>query len=214
MEIKTIGEEVRELLTGATYIGCGASKEAYKKEDIVYKVPRGRYLIEDSKIKFAIPDTIEGVDDLLEEIESWEEKMVWPIGQFAIELITWKAIKEAEKEGIDIGCIVPIVDYYYDRKNVLVIEQKLAEDCDCIDRNEFETLWSNFKKKINKLNGYLLKNYNIELRDIREGNCGFYNGEIALFDFGISTTTSLDNYGSYSCYMDYDYEEEEEDYSY
>lgn len=37
------------------------------------------------------------------------------------------------------------------------------------------------------------------------------DGQVKLFDFGISTTTSIDDYGSYSDYQDYG-DEDEEDY--
>ena len=87
MEIRRIDKSVNDLIQGAEYLGSGASKEAYAKNGIVYKVPRGRYLIENYGDLPSFPDTIEEVNDFLEEIYvTIGEQMVWPIGQFAIEI--------------------------------------------------------------------------------------------------------------------------------
>lgn len=202
MEIRKINKTVDEILKGAEYIGCGASKEAYVKDGIVYKIPRGRYLIERNELNLYFPVFMDDVNDFLGEIYEEEEALVWPIGQFAIELIIWKAIQDLEKAGLDIGCFARIKDYYFDANGVIVIEQELTEEMGDFEEDEFEELWSNFQTELKALEPILEEEYNVVLRDVRSGNCGFKDGRIKLFDFGISITTQLDSYGSYSDYED------------
>lgn len=202
MEIRKINKTVDEILKGAEYIGCGASKEAYVKDGIVYKIPRGRYLIERNELNLYFPDFMDDVNDFLGEIYEEEEALVWPIGQFAIELIIWEAIQDLEKAGLDIGCFARIKDYYFDANGVIVIEQELTEEMGDFEEDEFEELWSNFQTELKVLEPILEEEYNVVLRDVRSGNCGFKDGRIKLFDFGISITTQLDSYGSYSDYED------------
>lgn len=202
MEIRKINKTVDEILKGAEYIGCGASKEAYVKDGIVYKIPRGRYLIERNELKLYFPDFMDDVNDFLGEIYEEEEALVWPIGQFAIELIIWKAIQDLEEAGLDISCFARIKDYYFDVNGVIVIEQELTEEMGDFEEDEFEELWSNFQTELKALEPILEEEYNVVLRDVRSGNCGFKDGRIKLFDFGISITTQLDSYGSYSDYED------------
>lgn len=202
MEIRKINKTVDEILKGAEYIGCGASKEAYVKDGIVYKIPRGRYLIERNELNLYFPDFMDDVNDFLGEIYEEEEALVWPIGQFAIELIIWEAIQDLEKAGLDISCFARIKDYYFDANGVIVIEQELTEEMGDFEEDEFEELWGNFQTELKALEPILEEEYNVVLRDVRSGNCGFKDGRIKLFDFGISITTQLDSYGSYSDYED------------
>lgn len=202
MEIRKINKTVDEILKGAEYIGCGASKEAYVKDGIVYKIPRGRYLIERNELNLYFPDFMDDINDFLGEIYEEEEALVWPIGQFAIELIIWKAIQDLEEAGLDISCFARIKDYYFDANGVIVIEQELTEEMGDFEEDEFEELWSNFQTELKALEPILEEEYNVVLRDVRSGNCGFKDGRIKLFDFGISITTQLDSYGSYSDYED------------
>lgn len=202
MEIRKINKTVDEILRGAEYIGCGASKEAYVKDGIVYKIPRGRYLIERNELNLYFPNFMDDVNDFLGEIYEEEEALVWPIGQFAIELIVWEAIQDLEEAGLDISCFARIKDYYFDANGVIVIEQELTEEMGDFEEDEFEELWSNFQTELKALEPILEEEYNVVLRDVRSGNCGFKDGRIKLFDFGISITTQLDSYGSYSDYED------------
>lgn len=202
MKIRKINKTVDEILKGAEYIGCGASKEAYVKDGIVYKIPRGRYLIERNELNLYFPDFMDDVNDFLGEIYEEEEALVWPIGQFAIELIIWKAIQDLEEAGLDISCFAKIKDYYFDANGVIVIEQELTEEMGDFEEDKFEELWSDFQTELKALEPILEEEYNIVLRDVRSGNCGFKDGRIKLFDFGISITTQLDSYGSYSDYED------------
>lgn len=202
MEIRKINKTVDEILKGAEYIGCGASKEAYVKDGIVYKIPRGRYLIERNELNLYFPDFMDDVNDFLGEIYEEEEALVWPIGQFAIELIIWEAIQSLERKGLNIDCFAKIKDYYFDANGVIVIEQELTEEMGDFEEDEFEELWSNFQTELKALEPILEEEYNVVLRDVRSGNCGFKDGRIKLFDFGISITTQLDSYGSYSDYED------------
>lgn len=202
MEIRKINKTVDEILKGAEYIGCGASKEAYVKDGIVYKIPRGRYLIERNELNLHFPDFMDDVNDFLGEIYEEEEALVWPIGQFAIELIIWKAIQSLERKGLNIDCFAKIKDYYFDANGVIVIEQELTEEMGDFEEDKFEELWSDFQTELKALEPILEEEYNVVLRDVRSGNCGFKDGRIKLFDFGISITTQLDSYGSYSDYED------------
>ena len=202
MEIRKINKTVDEILKGAEYIGCGASKEAYVKDGIVYKIPRGRYLIERNELNLCFPDFMDDVNDFLGEIYEEEEALVWPIGQFAIELIIWKAIQSLERKGLNIDCFAKIKDYYFDANGVIVIEQELTEEMGDFEEDKFEELWSDFQTELKALEPILEEEYNVVLRDVRSGNCGFKDGRIKLFDFGISITTQLDSYGSYSDYED------------
>ena len=202
MEIRKINKTVDEILKGAEYIGGGASKEAYVKDGIVYKIPRGRYLIERNELNLYFPDSMDDINDFLGEIYEEEEALVWPIGQFAIELIIWKAIQDLEEAGLDISCFARIKDYYFDANGVIVIEQELTEGMENFEEDEFDELWSDFQTELKALEPILEEEYNVVLRDVRSGNCGFKDERIKLFDFGISITTQLDSYGSYSDYED------------
>ena len=202
MEIRKINKTVDEILKGAEYIGCGASKEAYVKDGIVIKIGRGRYLIGRNELNPRFPDFMDDLNDFLGEIYEEEEALVWPIGQFAIELIIWEAIQSLERKGLNIDCFAKIKDYYFDANGVIVIEQELTEEMGDFEEDEFDELWSDFQTELKALEPILEEEYNVVLRDVRSGNCGFKDGRIKLFDFGISITTQLDSYGSYSDYED------------
>lgn len=209
MEIRTINKSVNDLIQGAEYLGCGASKEAYVKNGVVYKVPRGRYLIENYGDLPTFPDTIEEVNSFLEEIyETIGEQMVWPIGQFAIELIIWKAIEQLENEGLEINCFARVKDYYFDKNGVIVIEQELTRDFDFktdSGMEDYDELYDNMRFEQKLLEPILLERFNIWLTDVRDENCGIgKDGKLKLFDFGISSTTNLTHYGSYSEYEERD----------
>lgn len=212
MEIKRVNKRIRDILVGATYLGEGASKEAFLKDDIVYKVPRGRTILEQSDFikELTFPSEMAEVDNFLQEVCDWEESMVWPLGQFAIELIIWQKLLVLENEGIDISMFARIKDFYFTSDGVLVIEQELA-DREAPDNETWDKAWDNLKNEIDALGPTLEERFEIRLRDVREGNCGFTeDGKYKLYDFGISTTTSLDSYGSYSdCYSYSEYCEDE-----
>lgn len=208
MRIRQINKSVSELIQGAEWLGEGASKEAYAKNGIVYKVPRGRYLIENCGDLPSFPNTMEEVDNFLEEIYyTIGEQMIWPIGQFAIELIIWKAIEQLENEGLEINCFARIKDYYFDKNGVIVIEQELTRDFDyAVDGgvDDYEELYDNMRFEQKLLEPILLERFNIMLTDVRDGNCGLgKDGQLKLFDFGISNTIDLEQYGSYSSYENY-----------
>lgn len=200
MEIRKIDKGVNEIITGAQYLGQGASKEGYLKGDTVYKIPRGRYIIEDEEIVLGFPDTMEEVDQFLFDVYDLSRNMVWPLGQFAIELIVWEAIQQLRREGLEINCFAEIKDYYYDKNGVIVIEQEATNTDYIYDDEAVEEAIDNMRDEIDMLKPILEERFNIQLRDIRSGNYGIAaDGRAKLFDFGISTTTQLDNYGSYSC---------------
>lgn len=217
MEIRRIEKSVNEIITGAEYLGQGASKEGYLKGDTVYKVPRGRYIIEDEGICLKFPDTMDEVDQFLFEVFDLSNYMVWPLGQFAIELIVWEAIQQLRREGLEINCFAEIKDYYYDKNGVIVIEQE-ATEVDYPSGEEYGERCDVMRNEIELLKPILEERFNIKLRDIRSGNYGLAaDGRMKLFDFGISTTTQLDSYGSYSCpdaYEDDEYDEYDDCNSY
>lgn len=216
MEIRRIDKTINEILKGSEYLGCGASKEAYAKNRIVYKVPRGRYLLEDNKIleNLTYPNTMEEVNGFLSNVEAHYPQLVWPLGQFAIELLVWEAIQQLEQEGIAINCIAKIKDYYFDATGVLVIEQEEttnyynSEFVETDDEREKvpcceSSYWEEMKEELDYLAPVLEERFNIKLRDITSYNCGMGEDKrMKLFDFGISSSTNLDYYGSYSDYME------------
>ena len=204
MEIRKINKSVNEIITGAEYLGQGASKEGYLKGDTVYKIPRGRYIIEDEGIELAFPNTMEEVDQFLYDVYDLSRYMVWPLGQFAIELIVWEAIQQLRREGLEINCFAEIKDYYYDKNGVIVVEQE-ATDTHLTFEEEIGKQYHKMIEEIDALKPILEERFNIKLRDIRSGNYGLAaDGRMKLFDFGISTTTQLDSYGSYSCPNSYE----------
>ena len=212
MEIRRIDKTINEILKGSEYLGCGASKEAYAKNRIVYKVPRGRYLLEDNKIleNLTYPNTMEEVNGFLSNVEAHYPQLVWPLGQFAIELLVWEAIQQLEQEGITVNCIARIKDYYFDASGVIVIEQEPTVgyyDSEFEERDDegkavpcYESsLWEEMQEELGYLTTILEERFNIWLRDINTYNCGIAaDGRMKLFDFGISTSTELDDYGTYS----------------
>ena len=204
MKIKQITDNIDDILVGATFLGNGASKEAYEKNGIVYKVPRGRYLIERLNLPKELPNQMDEVDDYLEKIYEQNDQMVWPLGQFAIELIVWNAIKQLEEDGLDISCFARITDYYYDKEGVLVIEQESTRNfCEDYDRNML--LLEKTIEEIKMLNVVLEERFDIRITDVHSYNCGYVNGKIKLFDFGISKGTNLYSYDSYD--RDEEYED-------
>ena len=204
MEIRKINKSVNEIITGAEYLGQGASKEGYLKGDTVYKIPRGRYIIEDEGIELAFPNTMEEVDQFLYDVYDLSRYMVWPLGQFAIELIVWEAIQQLRREGLEINCFAEIKDYYYDKNGVIVVEQE-ATDTHLTFEEEIGKQYHKMIEEIDALKPILEERFNIKLRDIISGNYGLAaDGRMKLFDFGISTTTQLDSYGSYSCPNSYE----------
>lgn len=213
MEIRKVGKSVNEIITGAEYLGQGASKEGYLKGDTVYKIPRGRYIIEDEGIELEFPSTMDEVDQFLFDVYDLSNYMVWPLGQFAIELIVWEAIQQLRREGLEINCFAEIKDYYFDKNGVIVIEQE-ATEVDYPSGEEYGERCDAMRNEIELLKPILEERFNVKLRDIRSGNYGLAaDGKMKLFDFGISTTTQLDSYGSYSCpdaYEDDEYDEYDE----
>lgn len=208
MEIRTRDIKVEEIIKGAKYLGCGASKEAYLKDGIVYKVPRGRFLIQEGGFNCNLhwPSTMEEVDEFLEEVDAYEPALVWPLGQFATELVVWNAIQDLRATGMKINCFAEVKDYYFDKNGIIVIEQEYT-DSELGWDDDTEHLWDEMKEEIKKIEPIFITEYGILLRDIRDGNCGIANGKLKLFDFGISTTTQLDDYGSYSDFEEESYDE-------
>lgn len=210
MKIRQINKSIDEILCGATYLGQGASKEAYKKDGIVYKVPRGRYLVENlGGIATSFPDTMEEISGFLYSIYNEVPQLVWPLGQFAIELIVWNAFQELISEGLEINCIAEIKDYYFDKNGVIIIEQELASD-ELLDCEVYESLVSDMETELEALRPILNERYQIELCDVRGGNYGVINNKMKVFDFGLSSGSGLFDYGSYSEECDDSWEDEYE----
>jgi hypothetical protein len=151
------------------------------------------------------------INDFLSAIYERSEDLVWPIGQFGIELVVWNAIMQLREEGLLIDELAEIKDYYLDRNGVIVIEQEATKQFYYSDTEENELAYDRMRESLRKLDTILEERFGIELRDIRQGNCGIVDGKVKLYDFGLSTSTNLDRYGSYS---DYRYSGEEEYDSY
>lgn len=190
MKIRKVDKSIEQILRGASYLGQGASKQAYFKDNMVIKIPRGKHLIQQNNFNIEFPDTIDDMDEFLSEVDDFEPGLVWPIGQFATEILVWQALLDLESKGLDIGSFARITDYYFDRDNVIVIEQEATTHSEQL-YDKFEEL----REELEKLNVVLQEEYGIYLRDITEDNAGIgTDGRVKLFDFGISETTSLDNY--------------------
>lgn len=207
MNIKTKSKEIKEIIRDAKFLGSGASKEAFIKDDVVYKIPRGRYLIEEDKNNWDIsfPVTIDEVNGFLKEIDEYEPTLVWPLGQFVIEIIIWEAIEQLRSEGLEINCFAEILDYYCDKNGVIVIEQEATENVETMLEyadeeliEDIDNLTSDLRAELDCLAPILKERFNIVIRDIRNENCGLKGNHLKLFDFGISTTTDLDYYDGYS----------------
>ena len=208
MEIRTRDIKVEDLIKGAEYLGCGASKEAYLKDGIVYKVPRGRFLIQQGGFNCNLhwPSKMEEVDEFLEEVDAYEPALVWPLGQFATELVVWNAIQDLRAKGTEVNCFAEIKDYYFDKNGIIVIEQEYT-DGELGWDNDTEHLWDEMKEEIKKIEPIFITEYGISLREVRDGNCGSVHGKLKEFDFALSTTTQLDDYGSYSDFEEESYDE-------
>ena len=75
-------QAVKEVLESLRVV-IEANEEAYKKDGIVYKVPRGRYLVENlGGIATSFPDTMEEISGFLYSIYDEVPQLVWPLGQF------------------------------------------------------------------------------------------------------------------------------------
>lgn len=207
MKIKNI--DIMDELVGAEFLGSGASKEAYLKDNIVYKIPRGRYNILIDKNNFNdiyFPEyDINELEKFIEEVYELNSSMVWVLGQFASEIIVWNCLKKLEKQGMNIDCFGRIIDYYKDKNGIIVIEQEnLTYSKENIDSQVYEELYA----EVNKISQILYENFEVSLSDIRSGNCGnAYNNKLKIFDFGLSEESPILNYGDYSNekYLEGDY---------
>ena len=213
MEIRIRDIDIEKELIGSEYLGSGASKDSYLKNGIVYKVPRGRCLIQSGGFgdKLVYPDTIEEVDEFLEEVYCYEQSLVWSLGQFAIELIVWKALLQLEDEGYDLKHFARIKDFYLDKKGVIVIEQEAVMGEHYL-YNECKDIKEEFEDEIDIICKILFERFGIKLSDIYDENYGIQDGVVKLFDFGLSSGCSIFNYGSYS--EEYEEDEDYEDECY
>lgn len=207
---------VEDLIRGKEYLGAGASKEAFGDETIVYKIPRGRHLIEGSHVlrnELKYPISLDDLDRFLQDINDEEPAMVWPLGQCALEIIVWEALKILAREyDVDISHFAPIVDYYLDRNGILVIEQaRTHEEPSNINWTQKRIKFDELEESVRVVNDKLQDIMDFALTDIRMGNCGFNrDGVLQVFDFGLSKDCGIREYSSYDCYMDdyynsYDY---------
>lgn len=210
--------DIIDELKGATFLGEGASKMGYKKDNKVIKIPVGHHAMNEDTPNYLL-DNIGEMEDLVYEIEKYDDRLVWSIGQFAMEIYTWEKLLELKKEGYDISRFAPILDYYQDMNGNFVIEQELTEDLDdygILPSGE----WKDFLEDVKEIKVQLKERWNINLNDIREGNCGYLNGKIVCFDFGLSSgilydyaaynDCRSDYYDSYDSYYDEENEESEE----
>ena len=207
--MKTKNIDIIDELVGAEFLGCGASKEAYLKDNIVYKIPRGRYNILIDKNNFNdiyFPEyNINELEKFIGEVYELNSSMVWVLGQFASEIIVWNCLKKLEKQGTNINCFGRIIDYYKDKNGIIVIEQ---ENLTCSKENIDSQVYEELYAEVNKISQILYENFGISLSDIRSGNCGStYNNKLKIFDFGLSEESPILNYGDYSNekYLEGDY---------
>ena len=201
-EVSYKNVDIIDELKGATFLGEGASKTGYKKDNKVIKIPVGHHDMDENTPNYLL-DSIDEMEDLVEKITNYDERLVWSIGQFAMEIYTWEKLLELEKEGYDISRFAPILDYYQDMNGNFVIEQELTEDLDDYGVLS-ESEWEEFLEDIKEIKAQLKERWNINLNDIRSGNCGYLNGKLVCFDFGLSSGI-LYNYEAYEEYSNDDY---------
>lgn len=204
MEIKDIN--ILEFLKDAKFLGNGASKEAYLKNGIVYKIPRGSNRIVRSAEwykKLHYPEL--GFDNLstfADEVYCYDESMVWPLGQFVTEIIIWNVLKALEiTKQVSLKNFARILNYYKDKNGIIVIEQEYTTPLP----NDYH--FGKILKQMKDLGKQLCDLTNIEIRDYREDNFGIgTDGIPKLFDFGLSSGNPLDYFSGYSDAYDYDYD--------
>ncbi len=201
----------KSILNQAKYLDSGASKQAYVKDNVCYKIPVGyKELNSDCFTTFVdYPYTLDDFNHFLDyTVCEYNEAMVWPIGQMVFEIIIWEHLKELETQGYDISGFAAIKDYYIDCNGIPVIEQEYV----CPSTKYFDkyVCSADFEDQ-NKDVLDALEQLGFSLNDIRQGNMAYNeNGILKLFDFGISAGSSIYDYNDYdSCYSyNDDYEEE------
>lgn len=195
-DVKLKEIDIMKEIKGWNFLGEGASKIGYGKKDKVIKIPVGHHEMDENTPNYLL-DNMDEMDDLVEQIVNYNESLVWSIGQFAMEVYVWEKLLELEKEGYDISGFARIIDYYQDINGYFVIEQELSDDLDSVC--DISDEWDDFIESLDEVRGELRRRWNIDLRDIREGNCGYLNGRIVCFDLGLSSGALYD----YSAYNDY-----------
>ena len=110
----------------------------------------------------------------------------------------WRELERLENEDWDISGFARINDIWMDAHGVIVIEQEYIDDgVNDFDAEEFEY------QNVEILDE--LKDWGFWLRDFRSENMGAReDGTIVLFDYGCTSESPLDSWGSYS---DDEYEE-------
>ena len=207
---KTLNIKIREdvdLIKATEYMSfldCGASKSAFKKDDLCYKLPIGyEELNEYSFTKSCeYPTSIKDFNDFINNtVAYYNEAMVWSIGQIIFEIIIWENLKELEKEGYDISGFAAIKDYYIDKNGIPVIIQEYIETPEEYHNKDYSSV--DFEDQ-NKDVLDALDERGFTLVDIRRGNMAYnQEGKLKLFDFGISRGSSIYDYDPYDEYNRY-----------
>ncbi len=198
--------DIQEFLKDAKFIDCGASKSAFVKNGICYKIPIGyeeldsnaftktcEYPYEDEDFAYFVDNTI----------AAEYPELVWSIGQIIYEIMVWEHLKELEAKDYDISCFAAIKDYYIDKQGIPVIEQEFVH---CSPETLFHLPHYNgdlFEQEHSSLL-HALSDMGFSLRDIRSGNMAYNeDGILKCFDFGISSFSPIENYDTYNDYCSY-----------
>lgn len=199
--------DIMEFLKDAQFLDCGASKSAFVKNGICYKVPIGYEELDSRAFTKTCEYPFEDHDFnyFINQVVACEiPELVWSIGQIIYEIMVWKHLKQLEEMGYDISCFAAIKDYYIDKQGIPVIEQEYVH---CDPETLFHLPQYNgclFEQEHSKLLG-ALSDMGFSLRDIRSGNMGYnQDGILKCFDFGISSYSPIENYDTYESYMNYD----------
>ena len=201
----------REIICKAGYIDSGASKAAYKLNDTCYKLPIGDGVLDSTSftVNTKYPYEMKDFDRFIEStVAYYHPELVWSIGQIVLEIMVWEHLLELEKQGYDISGFARIKDYYIDCNGVPVIEQEYV--CCPYERREELGLsyWnaSDWAEK-NRKTLDALSDMGFDLTDIGSHNMSFdYNGNIKVFDFGLSKNSLLYSYETYDSYNSYSYD--------
>lgn len=207
--------DIYRIMSDAHFEGSGTSKEAFEKDNIIYKVPQGadEFYPDCFATKIDFPYEMEDFEEFVNIVFDNHEGLVWSLGQFAIEIMVWEHLKELEKQGYDISGFAAIKDYYFDKNGIIVIEQEYVTHEPGLMFNGWK---SDVFKEENKSTLGALLDMGFELSDLSNFNLEYNNDlKVKCFDFGLSKNNILFDYDTYEDYCNYgsrdDYDEDEYD---
>lgn len=200
-------DAIKSIINQAKYLDSGASKEAYIKDGICYKIPIGYEELDSNSFTTFVeyPYTLKEYEDFIDHTVSYyHESLVWSVGQIIFEIIIWEHLKELEGQGYDISGFAAIKDYYIDCNGIPVIEQEYVyRDKDMTI--DLDIPCGQVFRDQNKDTLDALAEMGFMLTDLRGGNMAYDNNDkLKCFDFGISSDSVIYDYDTYdNCNSNY-----------